>query len=134
MSGYSTLLAEAFQGNLTTLPELQLYCRYTDRQAARMCCVSAETYRRWRGDRTPNPTAIRLMAILAGYVPWPGWDGWEVHNGSLFPPGYRRHGINPGQILAIPFREQLVTEYQRQLTALRQGLSESPAEPSVSHP
>jgi hypothetical protein len=134
MSDISSLLVEAYQGNLTTLSALQLCCRFTDRQAARMCCVSPETYRRWRRDRVPNPTAIRLMAILAGYVPWSGWDGWEVHNGSLFPPGYCRHGIRPGQILAIPFREQLVTEYQRQLAVLRDGSTVAAAGQSVPRP
>lgn len=119
MSYDSRILAEAWLGDLTTLVELQLRCRLTDAKAAALCGVSPETYRRWRTDRPPNLAAVRLLAILAGYVPWPGWQDWEVHNGHLFPPGYTWHGITPGQILAIPFREQLVTEYQRQLTALR---------------
>jgi hypothetical protein len=132
MSYDSSILQEAYQGNLTTLPELQLRCRLTDVSAANLCHVSPETYRRWKRDRLPNPTAVRLMAILAGYVPWPGWDGWEVHNGYLFPPGYVDRGITPGQILATPFREQLLSLYQRQLTELRQ--SQGAAAPGRDEP
>lgn len=53
---------------------------------------------------------MRLPAILAGYVPW---EGWEVHNGYLFPPGYRRGGIRPGEFFAVVFYRQQVAEYQR---------------------
>lgn len=119
MSYDSQILAEAWLGNLTTLPELQLRAGLTRNKAAALCGVSPETYRRWRTDRSPSLAAVRLLAIMAGYVPWPGWDGWEVHNGYLLPPGYTRYGINAGQILAIPFRDQLVTEYRRQLAELR---------------
>lgn len=121
MSYDSTILADAYQGNLTTLRELQLRLQVTEPQAAALCCVSPETYRRWIRDRTPNPTAVRLMAILAGYVPWPGWQDWEVHNGHLFPPGFTRYGLRPGHILAIPYQNQLVSLYQRQLRELRAG-------------
>ena len=119
MSYDSRILVDAFQGDLTTLAELQLRCGFSDHRAAAMCCVSPETYRRWRSDRTPNPTAIRLLAILAGYVPWSGWSGWEVHNGRLFPPGYTRHGIGPGDVLAVHYQNQLLDLYRRQLRASR---------------
>ncbi len=119
MSYDSHILQEAWQGNLTTLPELRLRARLTRAQAADLCGVAPETFRRWCTDRPPNPAAVRLLAVLAGYVPWAGWEGWEVHSGILYPPGYTRNGIGPGQVLAIPFRDQLVTEYQRQLAALR---------------
>jgi len=112
------LLAEGFMGNLPSLPALQHRCRMTDRQAAVFCLVAPETYRRWVRDRRPNPTAVRLMAIMAGVVPWHGWQGWEMHRGLLFPPGYIRHGFQPGELLAIPFRLQLLAEYQRQVQQL----------------
>lgn len=63
---------------------------------------------------------MRLLAILAGYVPWVGWDGWECHNGYLFPPGYRRGGIPPSEFFALVFYRQQVSAYQdanAQLTA-----------------
>jgi hypothetical protein len=64
---------------------------------------------------------LRLLAILAGYVPWDGWQGWEVHGGHLFPPGYAKGGITPGEFFALPYYRQLIGAYQeriRQLEAL----------------
>jgi hypothetical protein len=74
--------------------------------------VSERTYRRWLVSGQPDPTAVRLLAILAGYVPWDGWDGWEVHNGSLFPPGESRGGIRPGEFSAAVFYRQQAAEYR----------------------
>ena len=120
MRDTTTILQEGFKGNLTTLRELQLVAGLSTEDAARVCMVPKNTYRRWRGDRTPNPTALRLLSIMAGYVPWHGWDGWEMHNGVLFPPGYSRNGIRPADILALPFTLQLLAEYRRQLKELHQ--------------
>ena len=60
------------------------------------------------------------MAILAGYVPWHGWDGWEMHNGYLLPTGYTRDGISPGDWFSVVFLKQLVTEQCRQIEALEE--------------
>ncbi|GAB4302434.1 MAG: hypothetical protein Kow0096_23920 [Thiohalomonadaceae bacterium] len=119
MRSSSELLHQGWTGNLTTLRELQLFAGLSNEDAARLCLVSPETYRRWRRDRSPNPTAVRLLAVLAGYVPWRGWDGWEVHSGLLFPPGYSRHGVAPADILALPFTLQLLAEVQRQAKITR---------------
>lgn len=114
MSYSSDFLSDAYLGNLTNFPELQHALRYTNAKAAEVCCVSVETYRRWLTDRKPNPTAVKLMAILAGYVPWSGWEGWEMHNGYLFPPGYVKNGISPGDWYAVVFLKQLASELERQ--------------------
>lgn len=124
------LLRDGFEGDLTMLRALQLRCRMTDAQAAAFCLVSPDTYRRWGKDRPPNPTAVRLMAIRAGYVPWPGWDNWEVQNGRLFPPGYTRHGISAGDIQALPFLRQLLAEYERQVKAFN-GMADQADTPSM---
>ena len=87
--------------------------------AARFCLVSAETFRRWRCDRTPNRTALRLLAIRAGYLPWPEWRGWELHGGCLFPPGISRGGFSPGDLLANPLWRQVVTSQAAELADLR---------------
>ena len=118
------VLAQGFRANLSALPLLQLLCGLTDQQAAAVCCVSPRTYRRWRKSGQPHPVAVRFLAVLAGYVPWDGWQGWEVHKGLLFPPGFSRHGISPGYIQAITFREQLVSEYRRQNEQLRTEIEE----------
>jgi len=57
-------------------------------------------------------------------VPWAGWDGWEVHRGLLFPPGFTSHGIPPGELFALVFYRQLVTEQRRQLARLEARVAE----------
>ncbi|NEX19509.1 hypothetical protein G3480_04140 [Thiorhodococcus mannitoliphagus] len=81
--------------------------------------MSPRTYRRWLSSGNPDPTAVRLLAILAGFVPWSGWDGWEMHNGYLFPPGYQRGGIPPGEFFALVFYRQQVSAYQESNAKLR---------------
>ena len=130
----SELRAEGFAANPTTLGALQLACRFTDAEAASACCVSLRTWRRWRATGQPDPTAVRLLAILAGFVPWVGWDGWEVHNGLLFPPGYRRGGIPPGEFFALVFYRQQVSEYQRLNAQLRAKLAALEAQQTPSAP
>ena len=130
----SGLRAEGFAANPTTLGALQLACRFTDEDAAAACCVSLRTWRRWRATGQPDPTAVRLLAILAGFVPWVGWDGWEVHNGLLFPPGYSRGGIPPGEFFALVFYRQQVSEYQRLNAQLRAKLAALEAQQTPSAP
>ncbi len=122
MSYNSDFLAQGFMGDLTTLPMLQHRCRMTDQQASRFLGVSQETYRRWRTDRKPNQAAVKLMAVMAGYVPWHGWEYWEVHSGYLFPPGYIRHGFTPGDIFSITFIKQSVKAYQERIEELERKI------------
>lgn len=134
MRSVSELLADGWSGDLTTLPYLRLLTGLTKDEAARICAVSPETFRRWYTDRKPNAGAIRLLSVVAGYVPWRGWDGWEVHNGYLFPPGYSRGGLRPADILALPFMFQLLEEYRRQLGVAGRRptvLEEEPAETKI---
>jgi hypothetical protein len=133
-------LAEGFAANLTTLRALQQRLMLSNAETAALLCVSERTYRRRLVSGQPDPTALRLLAILAGYVPWEGWDGWEVHNGYLFPPGYSRGGIRPGEFFTVVFYRQQVAEYQRvnrqlvarvkalELTAAGGPVAELPAE------
>jgi hypothetical protein len=113
----SEILQDGYAGNLTTLPALQLLCRFSNADAARFCGVSPHTYRRWRRDRAPR-WAVRLLAIRAGVMPWPGWSGWEVSNGLLFPPGMTRGGLSAGDVLALPYLQALIAEQRRQLHEL----------------
>lgn len=109
----SFLLRDAYMGNPTALRGVQVLGGLTNEEAARLCLVSPETFRRWRSDRPANPTAVRLLAVHAGYLPWRGWDGWEMHNGLLFPPGATRRGILPSHIEHLPILLQLLNEYRR---------------------
>ena len=86
------------------------------------------TYRRWRVSGKPPVGAVRLLAILAGFVPWDGWDGWEVHQGFLFPPGYRRGGVLPAEFFALVFHRQLVTEQRAVIERLRARVAELEAQ------
>ena len=95
------MLAEGFAANLSTLPALQFRCRLSNEQAAEICGVSLRTYRRWLKTGKPSPLAVRHLAVLTGYVPWDGWQGWEVNAGLLLPPGYSKYGIAPGEFFAI---------------------------------
>lgn len=112
-------LAEGFAGNLTILRELQFRCQLTNDQTAQALMVSPHTYRRWRCDRKPNPTAVKLLAVLAGHVPWPGWDGWEVHQGYLFPPGFRKNGILPTEFWNLPIYRSLARDFDLKLRELQ---------------
>lgn len=108
---------------MATLRALQFRSRLSNQQAADLCGVSLRTYRRWLSTRKANAGAVRLLAILAGYVPWDGWQGWEVHQGLLFPPGYSKNGIAPGEFLALPFYRQSVSAYRERVQQLEAELS-----------
>lgn len=125
--GDAEVLSEGFAANPTTLRDLQARCGYSNLQAAEACGVSLRTYRRWRSEGNPAPGAVRLLAVLAGYVPWDGWQGWEVHQGYLFPPGFSRGGILPGEFHALVFLRQLVTAYRQDSQGLRAQLAEAEA-------
>jgi hypothetical protein len=141
MTSASEFLIDGYAGNLTTLRTLQLIAGLSSEDAARFLFVSPETYRRWRADRAPNPTAVRLLAIRAGYLPWPEWQGWEMHNGRLFPPGYRDRGLTPGHVLAVPWLQQRLADLERRTAPPPQSgraplVAEGHAEPlpnRVSH-
>ena len=113
MRDVSATLRSGYLGNLSILPSIQLLAGLSTPEAAALCFVSPHTYRRWLRDRQPNPMAVRLLSIVAGYMPWQGWESWEVHGGRMFPPGYTRHGIAPADIYNLPFTHQLLGEYRR---------------------
>jgi hypothetical protein len=73
--------------------------------------VPLRTYRRWSAHGNPHPGAVRLLALLAGFVPFEGWQGWEFDNGCLFPPGYSKNGLTPGDFFALVFQRQLISAY-----------------------
>jgi len=76
MSQSLALLYAGWVGNLTSLGGLQSMAGLTNHDAAKLCGVARETYRRWRTDRPFPLYASRLLAVRAGYVPWAGWERW----------------------------------------------------------
>lgn len=69
----------------------------------------------------PNPAAVRLLSIFAGYLPWPEWYGWEIHKQHLFPPGIARRGFLPNDLHLIHLQRRHVEA----LTAEREHLRQS---------
>lgn len=118
------LLSEGFAANVSALRALQQRCGFSNQQAATLCGVTLRTYRRWRATGKPTPGAVRLLAILAGFVPWAGWDDWEVHRGCLFPPGFSRGGISPGDFQALIFWRQLVSVQRATIASLSARVAE----------
>ena len=118
------LLAEGFAANPATLRALQQRLSMRVADAAAACLVHPRTYRGWLQTHNPNPTAVRLLAILAGFVPWDGWAGWECHRGCLFPPGFSKGGIGPGDFHALIFWRQAASTYQQHNAALRARVAE----------
>lgn len=116
------LLRHAYAANLSTLRPLLQRLRASPAEAAALCLVTPRTLRRWLHTGQPDPTALRLLAVLAGYVPWEGWQDWEVDHGLLFPPGFRRGGISPGEFWAIPYYRQAHRGYRERALALEAEL------------
>ena len=102
------MLAEGFAANPSTLRALQQRLSLSNADAAATCLVDTRTYRGWLKTGNPNLTAVRLLAILAGFVPW---HGWECHRGCLFPPGFSKGGIGPGDFHALIFWRQAASSY-----------------------
>lgn len=117
MDEIQLVIERGYAGDPTALRTLQLLCRFSLEDAARFCLVSPETFRRWRCDRTPNATAVRLLAIRAGWLPWPEWDGWQMRAGRLYPPQWIGQGLTPGEVAALPYLHQLLAEQRRALDA-----------------
>ena len=114
MNEIEYLLREGFAGNVTTLRVMQLLSGLSLEDAARWCLVSPQTFRRWRTDRPANAMACKLLAIRAGYMPWPEWDGWHCRSGLLLPPNWTGRGLSAGEVMAIPFLHQLIAEHRSQ--------------------
>ena len=98
-----------------SIKDLQALCRFSDVQAAKFVMVSPETYRRWRTDRTPNPAALRLLSIRAGFLPYPGWEGWILRDGLLHPPGHSGVGFGSGEVAALPWQYQRLAALESEL-------------------
>lgn len=99
--------------NLSSLRSIQHRCWMDNQQAADFLGVSLRTYRRWLKGKPPAWARL-LLAIRAGYVPWENWQGWQVVNDGILPPGYR-DPVTPGQIMAVPYRLQQLAELKKQV-------------------
>lgn len=95
------------------LDDLRIRCWFSRRQAAAFLGVTKRTYQRWQHRGAPWWAGV-LLRYQAGESPWEGWDGWRFGHGELWPPGYRQ-AVTPGQVLAVPYRMQLIADLKRQI-------------------
>jgi len=122
MSQSLALLYAGWVGNLTSLGGLQSLAGLTNVDAAKLCGVARETYRRWRTDRTPPLYAFRLLTIRAGYVPWPGWEKWFYNPfDQTLNHVDLKNGFYPGKVAEFLFlrqdsRPEKTTSYQTRVT------------------
>ena len=55
-----------------------------------------------------------LLEVLAGRLPYAGWDGWEVGaDGRLYAPG-GRDGVRPEDVASLWWWRQLIAYWRRQ--------------------
>lgn len=125
MHHISQTLQDAFETQNVSVKDLMQLARMDLDSTAQALHVSKESIRRWIRTGDPNPTAIKLLSILAGYVPWENWNGWEVHGGYLFAPGQTRRGVKPWHIEQVSFVVDYNLTLQKELEQLRNQLPEN---------
>lgn len=95
------------------LAELLMRCRLSSSEAAEFLGVTLRSLQRWRHSGGPVWVG-HLLRYRAGDPPWQGWEGWQFGDGVAYPPGYVAE-VTPGQIMAVPFRLQLIADLKRQV-------------------
>ncbi|MBI4005551.1 MAG: hypothetical protein HY356_02680 [Gammaproteobacteria bacterium] len=125
MTNVLVTLQEAYAGKLTKLGYLHTIAGLNDTAAADFCFVSPHTYRRWRTDRKPNPCAVRLLAILAGYVPWSGWEKWFYnHYDQKLYCHDLKYGFSPSDFYSYHYLKLAYESLQEEVLYLRQQLKD----------
>ncbi len=72
--------------------------RYSPAEAAAFLFVSVRTLQYWEKGQVRIPySAFRLLRLRAGYdLIEPGWEGWCLHSGKLWPPA--GNGFEPWEL------------------------------------
>ena len=80
-------------------------------EAARLCCVDPRTYRRWCQTGTFPAWVKKYFFIMAGKLPFPGWEGWQIAaDGKLYSPDLR-DGFTAREIEKIPWMRDFMRTY-----------------------
>lgn len=82
--------------------------------------VSAKTLDRWaERDRAPRPARL-LLEVLAGFMPWPGFECCEVKRGAVYVHDLA-DGMTPAEIAAAYWQRQRADSLARELDAFKRA-------------
>lgn len=98
----------------------------TDNQTASVLDVSAVTWWRYRQGKQRPPRAVcGFLYVLAGHLPWPGWQGSFVNRREqrLYIDEYR-FGLDLGDLRAYWWQVRELAVLRRENAALRQQVRE----------
>lgn len=99
-------------------------CGFSREQAAAWLGLSTRTILRY--DTAPHTwicPVYRAYRLRAGYLEELGreWEQWRIVRGRIYWPG-DRYGLSPGEIMAISFERQRISELERRLRAAERPL------------
>lgn len=99
----------------------------TRAQACEWLGVHRITLRRWERGSHPAPaSARRLLMVLAGAMPWPGWEAHQVRDGTLVNVDDERETYTPGELVRVRYCYALAAEARRVL--VRWGMTPEQAQ------
>jgi len=101
--------------------DIKILCLYRKNFVAETCGVTIGQVRRWLKSGNFPDYAQKLIALEAGYFPWPEFSGWQVANGLLFSPNLK-YGFAPGDIEAIHYLKKRLALLERENAAPAQYL------------
>lgn len=104
------ILDDGWHDNLSSLFELQAIAGLTNEQAAALCGVTLRSYQRWKQTQRAPGYAYRLLAVMAGFLPWRGFENWYFcpHDGRLYRRDLR-DGFHPSELFEFLFSRQAAT-------------------------
>ncbi len=80
----------------------RMHSRLTVDEAADLCGLHPRSYRRQElGDTRVSLAVYLLLSILAGCMPWPGWENWRMVDGELYAPEDLRHSVTQSTIKSL---------------------------------
>jgi len=104
------------------LASLRRRAGLTRAQACEWLGVHRITLHRWESGSHPAPaSARRLLLVLAGAMPWPGWERHQVRDGTLVSRDEPRERYTPLELKRVRHCHALAAEARRVL--VRWGMS-----------
>lgn len=94
------------------MTDVKILAHLSQQDLARLCGVTVTTVQRWHRAWSWPCYAVHLAALYAGYFIWPGWSGWCIADGLLYPPFFK-YGLTPGEVQTLPFTLQRIAHLER---------------------